>query len=108
MIIIVGKFTFPSRELAQQAFEKSSEGSALAQQGKGVVWYSHALCNVDPTVLWALHVWETPEDVERHVSSDYYPALNAAATDGAISVEIKQWVGMEAYLRRYKDYGASS
>jgi quinol monooxygenase YgiN len=106
MIIILAKFTYPSSDVAQQAFADAREGTALSQQGEGVLWYTHALCTVDPNVLWAIHVWERPEDVDRHVGREHYPALNDAVTKPAVNVEVKQWVGMEAYLRTYRDYDA--
>jgi quinol monooxygenase YgiN len=99
MIFFLGKIVHATEEAAARAMKGAVPGTIASAAEAGCPMYTHALDCVDPKVIWILHVYESIRNVEDHLAADYYPALNKAVTEGAVSVEVHQYVGMEAFHR---------
>jgi quinol monooxygenase YgiN len=101
MIFFLGRIVHATEQAAAMALDGAIPGTIASAAEAGCPLYTHALDCVDRRVIWILHVYQGLDDVTRHLAADYYPALNRAVTEGAIEVEVHQYVGMEAF-HRYK------
>jgi quinol monooxygenase YgiN len=99
MIFFLGRIVHATEEAAARALKAAIPGTVASAAEPGCPMYTHALDCADPKVIWILHVYESIKDVQEHLAAEYYPQLNKAVTDGAVTVEVHQYVGMEAFHR---------